>query len=46
MTDSIKARAVGCYVDRSARKGEKPSDHAPVTLVLDEADFDGKTLNI
>ncbi len=46
ITESVKARANGCYVDRSARKGIKPSDHAPVTLVLDEPDFDPKTLRI
>ncbi len=46
ITDSLRERAMGCYVDRSARKGTKPSDHAPVTLVLDEEDFDPDTLKI
>ncbi len=28
----LSARAVGAFVDREARKGVKPSDHAPVVL--------------
>lgn len=28
----LSARAVGAFVDRDARKGVKPSDHAPVVL--------------
>jgi exodeoxyribonuclease-3 len=27
---SLRDQSVACYVDREARKGEKPSDHAPV----------------
>ena len=46
VTDSIKERASGCFIDRSGRKGAKPSDHAPVTLVLDEPDFDAGTMNV
>ncbi len=34
VTESILARAEGVEVDREARKGAKPSDHAPVTLLL------------
>ncbi|MBM4250386.1 MAG: exodeoxyribonuclease III [Deltaproteobacteria bacterium] len=30
----IKTRLRRCYVDRDERKGEKPSDHAPVILEL------------
>ena len=30
----LAARATGSFVDRDARKGEKPSDHAPVVLDL------------
>ena len=28
--EGLGRRALACYVDREARKGEKPSDHAPV----------------
>jgi exodeoxyribonuclease-3 len=31
----VMARAKGCIVDREARKGKQPSDHAPVILELD-----------
>jgi len=37
VSDSVLSRAVGVEVDQEARKGEKPSDHAPVTLVLGDA---------
>jgi exodeoxyribonuclease-3 len=30
----LKARLRRCYVDRDERKGDKPSDHAPVILEL------------
>ena len=30
VTPSLAARCVSCTIDRNARKGEKPSDHAPV----------------
>ncbi|AUH69917.1 MULTISPECIES: exodeoxyribonuclease III [Gordonia] len=33
----VAARAQACWVDRKARKGTKPSDHAPVFLDLDTA---------
>ena len=33
-TESLAARSVGARVDRDARKGEKPSDHAPVIVEL------------
>ena len=31
----LAARCTGCRIDRSARKGEKPSDHAPVVVEID-----------
>ncbi|HEY4059842.1 MAG TPA: exodeoxyribonuclease III [Kofleriaceae bacterium] len=34
VTDSIAKRAVACTIDRTARKGQDASDHAPVTLTL------------
>ncbi len=34
VTESILARAADVEVDEEERSGEKPSDHAPVTLVL------------
>jgi exodeoxyribonuclease-3 len=30
MSAPLAARCASCRVDRNARKGEKPSDHAPV----------------
>ncbi|MFW0795510.1 exodeoxyribonuclease III [Gordonia sp. CPCC 205515] len=33
----VAARAQAAWVDRKARKGTKPSDHAPVIVDLDEA---------
>ena len=30
VSPSLAARCVSCTIDRNARKGEKPSDHAPV----------------
>ena len=37
VTPSILARVQAVEVDLEARKGEKPSDHAPLTLVLGES---------
>ena len=34
---SVLQRTQGVEIDREARKGEKPSDHAPVTLILGDA---------
>ncbi len=34
---SLAARAQGALIDRNARKGKSPSDHAPVVIDLDEA---------
>jgi len=35
ITDALKARALACAVDKTPRKNERPSDHAPVVLTLD-----------
>lgn len=34
LDEALVARARASYVDRNARKGEKPSDHAPVVVEL------------
>jgi exodeoxyribonuclease-3 len=34
-TEAVAARVSGAYVDREARKGKGPSDHAPVVVDLD-----------
>lgn len=31
----LAARCTGCRIDRNARKGDKPSDHAPVVVEID-----------
>ena len=36
LSADLAARAAGAYVDRDARKGQKPSDHAPVVVDLSE----------
>ena len=36
-SDSVAARVKAAWVDRQARKGRGPSDHAPVIVDLDEA---------
>ncbi len=36
-TGSVAGRAKAAWVDRQARKGSKPSDHAPVIVDLDQA---------
>jgi exodeoxyribonuclease III len=36
-TDSVASRIEAAWVDRHARKGSGPSDHAPVIIDLDEA---------
>jgi exodeoxyribonuclease-3 len=36
-TEELRARLAAAYVDRQARKGKDPSDHAPVIVDLDEA---------
>lgn len=34
ITDALKQRASACHIDRTPRKNERPSDHAPVVLTL------------
>lgn len=34
ISEALKNRAIGCAVDRTPRKNERPSDHAPVILTL------------
>jgi exodeoxyribonuclease-3 len=34
ISESLKARATACVIDRAPRKNERPSDHAPVVLTL------------
>jgi exodeoxyribonuclease-3 len=36
-TSSVASRVAAAWVDREARKGSRPSDHAPVIVDLDEA---------
>ena len=36
-SDAVAARVRAAWVDRQARKGSGPSDHAPVIVDLDEA---------
>jgi exodeoxyribonuclease III len=36
-SDPVAARVKAAWVDRQARKGKGPSDHAPVIVDLDEA---------
>jgi exodeoxyribonuclease-3 len=35
--DAVASRVAAAWVDRHARKGKGPSDHAPVIVDLDEA---------
>ena len=35
--DSVAERVAAAWIDRKARKGKGPSDHAPVIVDLDEA---------
>jgi exodeoxyribonuclease-3 len=35
--DPVAARVKAAWIDRQARKGKGPSDHAPVIVDLDEA---------
>ncbi len=36
-SDAVSERVRAAWVDRQARKGSRPSDHAPVIVDLDEA---------
>jgi exodeoxyribonuclease-3 len=33
---ALAARCTSCRIDRNARKGEKPSDHAPVIAEISD----------
>lgn len=35
-TESVAKKTTWCGIDRNARKGEQPSDHAPVLMMVDE----------
>ena len=35
LSPALAARCTSCRIDRNARKGESPSDHAPVIVELD-----------
>lgn len=41
-SEAVAGRVRSAYVDREARKGKGPSDHAPVVVDIDAADF-GRT---
>ena len=34
ISTALKAQAVGCVIDKTPRKNERPSDHAPVVVAL------------
>ena len=34
VSDTLKARATACEIDKAPRKNERPSDHAPVVMTL------------
>jgi exodeoxyribonuclease-3 len=36
VTDSVAKRTTWSAIDRNARKGEQPSDHAPVLIEVSE----------
>jgi exodeoxyribonuclease-3 len=36
LSKALAARCTSCRIDRNARKGEKPSDHAPVVAEIDD----------
>ncbi|MFM8690978.1 MAG: exodeoxyribonuclease III [Limnohabitans sp.] len=38
ISPALSGRARACQVDKAPRKNERPSDHAPVVLTLDEGD--------
>jgi exodeoxyribonuclease-3 len=37
LSEALAARCTGCRIDRNARKGDKPSDHAPVIADIGDA---------
>ena len=38
VSENLRARVLGCHVERDMRKREQPSDHAPVVVELAAAD--------
>jgi exodeoxyribonuclease-3 len=38
-TESIAAKAIGCYIDKAPREWERPSDHVPVIAEFEEVRF-------
>ncbi len=36
ISDALKARARACFIDKAPRKNERPSDHTPVVVELDD----------
>jgi len=36
LSTALAARCTACRIDRNARKGEKPSDHAPVIAEISD----------
>ena len=37
ISNALKAQATACYIDKTPRKNERPSDHAPVWLALQDS---------
>jgi exodeoxyribonuclease-3 len=35
-TEPLAERCTGAHIDRDERKGQKPSDHAPVVVVFED----------
>jgi exodeoxyribonuclease-3 len=36
VSQTVRDKATACLIDRAPRKNERPSDHAPVVLTLDQ----------
>ena len=36
MSHDVAERTTGAFMDRDARKGQKPSDHAPIVVDISE----------
>ncbi|MEO8122580.1 MAG: exodeoxyribonuclease III [Burkholderiales bacterium] len=36
VSDALRPRVTACQIDKLPRKNERPSDHAPVTVVIDD----------
>jgi exodeoxyribonuclease-3 len=37
VSDALKAGVTACFIDKAPRKNERPSDHAPVVVTLDDS---------